>query len=64
MTTELRFIDAIRGALDEALAADPAVCLLGEDITLGGPFGATRGLAERYGEDRVRNTPISEATIP
>ena len=63
MTTDLRTIDAIRGALDEALAADPAVCLLGEDITLGGPFGATRGLSDRYGEDRVRNTPISEATI-
>lgn len=63
MTTEMRYIDAIRAALDAALAADPAVCLLGEDITLGGPFGATRGLAETYGEDRVRNTPISEATI-
>ena len=63
MTTDIRTIDAIRGALDEALAGDPAVCLLGEDITLGGPFGATRGLSDRYGEDRVRNTPISEATI-
>ena len=61
--TEMRMIDAIRAALDEALAADPAVCLLGEDITLGGPFGATKGLVDTYGEDRVRNTPISEATI-
>jgi len=61
--TEMRYIDAIRAALDAALAADPAVCLLGEDITLGGPFGATKGLADTYGEDRVRNTPISEATI-
>jgi acetoin:2,6-dichlorophenolindophenol oxidoreductase subunit beta len=60
---ELRTIDAIRQALDEALAGDPAVCLLGEDVTVGGPFGATKGLAERYGEDRVRNTPISEATV-
>lgn len=61
--TELRYIDAIRSALDEALTADPTVCLLGEDITLGGPFGATKGLADVHGEDRVRNTPISEATI-
>ena len=61
--TELRTIDAIRAALDESLAADPAVCVLGEDVTVGGPFGATRDLAERYGERRVRNTPISEGTV-
>jgi pyruvate dehydrogenase E1 component beta subunit len=60
---ELRMIDAIRLALDEALAGDPSVCLLGEDITLGGPFGATKGLAEAHGEARVRDTPISEATV-
>jgi pyruvate dehydrogenase E1 component beta subunit len=61
--TELRTIDAIRQALDEALAGDPAVCVLGEDVTVGGPFGATKGLVERYGEWRVRNTPISEGTV-
>ena len=61
--TELRTIDAIRGALDDALAADPAVCVLGEDVTVGGPFGATKDLVERYGEQRVRNTPISEGTV-
>jgi pyruvate/2-oxoglutarate/acetoin dehydrogenase E1 component len=61
--TERRMIDAIGAALDEALAADPTVCLLGEDISLGGPFGATKGLAERHGAARVRDTPISEATI-
>ena len=61
--TELRMIDAIRGALDDALAADPAVCVLGEDVTVGGPFGATKDLVERYGEQRIRNTPISEGTV-
>jgi len=61
--TELRYIDALRAALEEALAADPAVCVLGEDVTYGGPFGATKGLAERFGADRIRDTPISEATI-
>jgi pyruvate dehydrogenase E1 component beta subunit len=58
-----RFIDAIRSALDEALAADLAVCLFGEDITMGGPFGATKGLVDTHGEARIRNTPISEATV-
>jgi len=56
-------IDAIRGALDDALAADPAVCVLGEDVSVGGPFGATKDLVERYGEGRIRNTPISEGTV-
>lgn len=60
---ERRYVDAIRAALREEMARDPEVCLLGEDISTGGPFGATRGLAEMFGEDRVRNTPISEATV-
>jgi pyruvate/2-oxoglutarate/acetoin dehydrogenase E1 component len=61
--SELRTIDAIRGALDEALATDPTVCILGEDVSVGGPFGATKDLADRYGELRVRDTPISEGTV-
>jgi len=61
--SELRTIDAIRAALDEALASDKAVCILGEDVTVGGPFGATKGLVERYGDWRIRNTPISEGTV-
>jgi pyruvate/2-oxoglutarate/acetoin dehydrogenase E1 component len=60
---EVRYVDAIRSALEDELTADDAVCLLGEDITLGGPFGATKGLVERFGEWRIRNTPISEATV-
>jgi pyruvate/2-oxoglutarate/acetoin dehydrogenase E1 component len=59
----MRMIDAIRLAMDEALAADPAVCLLGEDVSAGGPFGASRDLAERYGNLRVKDTPISEGTV-
>jgi pyruvate/2-oxoglutarate/acetoin dehydrogenase E1 component len=59
----MRYLDAVRQALDDELALDPAVCVLGEDVTLGGPFGATKGLVERYGEWRIRNTPISEATV-
>lgn len=60
---ETRYLDAIRQALEDEMAADASVCVLGEDITLGGPFGATKGLVDRFGEWRVRNTPISEATV-
>jgi pyruvate dehydrogenase E1 component beta subunit len=61
---ELRMVQAINRALAEALAEDPAVILLGEDIgAAGGPFGATRGLQQRFGPDRVRDTPISEAAL-
>jgi pyruvate dehydrogenase E1 component beta subunit len=48
-------------ALDDALAADPKVILLGEDIAdAGGPFKCTEGLVEKYGKLRVIDTPISE----
>lgn len=60
---DIRYLDAIRAALEDELAADDAVCVLGEDVTLGGPFGATKGLVDRFGEWRIRNTPISEATV-
>ncbi len=59
----LTFIEILRRALDEELARDPAVHLLGEDVAAGGAFGVTRGLADKHGERRVRNTPISEAAI-
>jgi pyruvate dehydrogenase E1 component beta subunit len=57
------FIEILRRALDEELERDPAVHLLGEDIAVGGAFGVTNGLAQKYGTQRVRNTPISEAAI-
>ena len=57
------FIEILRLALDEELARDPAVHLLGEDVAAGGAFGVTSGLAQKYGTQRVRNTPISEAAI-
>lgn len=59
---EISYLQAITEALDEALAADSKVFLLGEDIGVyGGGFGATKGLQEKYGEHRVRDTPISES---
>lgn len=57
------FIEILRRALDEELARDAAVHLLGEDVAVGGAFGVTKGLAEKHGARRVRNTPISEAAI-
>jgi pyruvate dehydrogenase E1 component beta subunit len=58
-----RYVNAIRLALAEELERDPDVSLYGEDITFGGPFGATKGLVDSFGEERIRNTPISEATV-
>lgn len=61
---EIRISKAINQALADAMAADPAVVLFGEDVAAGGgPFGVTRGLLERFGASRVRDTPISEACI-
>lgn len=58
------FVQAINEALDLLLATDPRVFLLGEDIgRMGGDFGATRGLFDKYGAERVRDTPLSEAAI-
>jgi pyruvate/2-oxoglutarate/acetoin dehydrogenase E1 component len=61
---EVRYGKAIGNALSDAMEGDPSVILLGEDIAAaGGPFGVTKGLAEKFGDRRVRDTPISEAAI-
>jgi len=62
--SEARFGQAINRALADAMAADESVVVFGEDIAApGGPFGVTRGLLDRFGAERVRDTPISEAAI-
>ena len=61
---ETTYLDAIREALLEEMERDPAVVLLGEDIGVyGGAFQATAGLLERFGWERVIDTPISETAI-
>ena len=62
---ELPVAAALNQALDEALAADPTVFLLGEDIVdpAGGVMQVTKGLSTKWGRDRVRETPISEQAI-
>ncbi|MFZ2223153.1 MAG: alpha-ketoacid dehydrogenase subunit beta, partial [Candidatus Deferrimicrobium sp.] len=58
------YIEAIRQAMDEELARDRNVLLLGEDVgVLGGAFKATAGLQEKHGADRVVDMPISESLI-
>lgn len=53
---------AIRDCIAQEMRRDEKVFVMGEDVeVLGGIFGCTRGLAEEFGTDRVRNTPISEA---
>ena len=57
----MTYREAIRTALDDAMAGDGTVLLLGEDIAkAGGPFKTTVGLYEKYGADRVFDTPIAE----
>jgi pyruvate dehydrogenase E1 component beta subunit len=60
--TELALVEAVRLALARAMAEDPAVLVLGEDVGVdGGVFRATEGLLARFGPDRVLDTPLSEA---
>ena len=62
--TAVEFRAAVRDALDEELARDENVILFGEDIAVaGGVFVTTPGLSEKYGDDRVFDTPISELAL-
>jgi pyruvate dehydrogenase E1 component beta subunit len=61
--TEIRYIDGLRRAIEQEMESDASVIVLGEDVAVGGPFGVTAGLVERFGERRVMNTPISEDSI-
>ena len=61
---ELKYAEAIRAALDAELGSDDKVVVLGEEVgPLGGVFTVTQGLQERYGEDRVMDSPIAENAL-
>ena len=61
---EITYLEAVREALLQEMRRDESVFILGEDVGVyGGAFGATRGLLEEFGPERVRDTPISEAAI-
>ena len=62
--SELEFRVAIREAIAEELERDPAVVFFGEDVAAaGGVFNVTPGLQERFGAERVFDTPISELAL-
>ena len=62
--SEIEFRHAIRDGLDEELARDERVIFFGEDVAVaGGVFAVTPGLYEKYGEQRVFDTPISELAM-
>lgn len=59
---EITFAQALNEALDYEMSKDPKVVVMGEDVgKYGGIFGVTKGLIEKYGEERVRDTPIAES---
>src|SRR5438132_9436319 len=62
--TQRNIVEAINSALAEEMEADPRVMVLGLDVgKLGGVFRTTSGLVERFGSDRVVDTPLAEASI-
>lgn len=61
--TAMSLVDASREALRGEMARNVAVFVLGEDVRQGGIFGQYRGLAAEFGEQRVVDTPIAEATM-
>ncbi|MEC9426889.1 MAG: transketolase C-terminal domain-containing protein [Actinomycetota bacterium] len=63
MTETVRYIDAISSVLRHELDSDEDVLILGEDVSYGGPFGATAGLSDAFGPKRVIDTPISEGAV-
>ena len=61
---ELRFVDAIKDGLLEAMKKHPNLVLMGQDIAgYGGVFKITEGFLDRFGEERVRNTPLCESAV-
>ncbi len=62
--TERRFVDAISDALAQAMERDPGLIVMGQDVAdYGGVFKVTEGFVERFGRERVRNTPLCESAI-
>ncbi|MBC7387763.1 MAG: dehydrogenase E1 component subunit alpha/beta [Opitutaceae bacterium] len=63
-TRNIRFVDSINEGLDESMKKHPELILMGQDIAeFGGVFKATEHLFEKYGKERVRNTPICESAV-
>ncbi|XP_069866270.1 2-oxoisovalerate dehydrogenase subunit beta, mitochondrial isoform X2 [Dipodomys merriami] len=62
-TQKMNLFQAVTSALDNSLATDPTAVIFGEDVAFGGVFRCTVGLRDKYGKDRVFNTPLCEQGI-
>ncbi len=63
-TNNLRFVDAIKEGLDQSLEKHPNLIIMGQDIAeYGGVFKITDGFLDKYGKERIRNTPLCESAI-
>jgi pyruvate dehydrogenase E1 component beta subunit len=61
MSRRITYREAVREAMREALRSDPRVFLMGEDVgRYGGSYGCSKGLLAEFGEERIRDTPLSE----
>ena len=61
---EMTYRDALRLGLQESMQSDPTIVILGEEVgRYGGAYGVTKGLLQEFGEDWVRDTPISEEIL-
>ena len=61
---EITYREAVAKALEEALDADERVFIMGEDVgAYGGAYAVTKGMLEKYGPKRIRETPISESVF-
>ena len=63
-TVRTTYREAMREALREALQRDPRVFLMGEDVgRYGGSYAVSMGLLQEFGEERIRDTPLSESVF-
>ncbi|KAI9295597.1 hypothetical protein K502DRAFT_324262 [Neoconidiobolus thromboides FSU 785] len=62
-TKKMNYFTALNDAMGIALATDETACIFGEDVAFGGVFRCTSGLADKFGKDRVFNTPLTEQGI-
>uniref|UniRef100_A0A9J8DAW2 2-oxoisovalerate dehydrogenase subunit beta, mitochondrial n=3 Tax=Cyprinus carpio TaxID=7962 RepID=A0A9J8DAW2_CYPCA len=62
-TQKMNLFQSVTSALDNTLAGDPTAVIFGEDVAFGGVFRCTVGLRDKYGKDRVFNTPLCEQGI-
>ena len=61
-TTKITFADAVNQAIKEEMRRDPSIFVMGESIR-GGIYGITGGLRQKFGDDRVLDTPLSETAF-